>query len=204
MTHYSLPACLVAVLTLSGCVAGRPPNTTDLCEIFADRRSWYKAAVETERKWGSPVPVNMAVIYQESGFRARARPARRRFLWIIPGGRPSSAFGYAQALESTWEDYIRQSGNRAARRDNFADAVDFVGWYNAMSTRVNGIAPHDAANLYYAYHEGNGGYATGRHRDKPWLLDTGRRVQENAWRFDAQFASCESELARNWFQRLFS
>ncbi|MCB1670030.1 MAG: hypothetical protein R3F41_19435 [Gammaproteobacteria bacterium] len=199
-----LGAGLTLAALLTGCVASQPDNIANVCSIFENRRGWYKAARRSEERWGIPVAVNMAFIYQESRFKARAKPPRGRFLWILPGARPSSAYGYAQALDTTWEEYLAESGNWSARRDDFADAIDFVGWYNAMSRRINEIPADDAANLYFAYHEGNGGYARGRHWDKPWLLDTGARVQANSKRFDAQYAGCRPELEKNWLQRLFS
>lgn len=193
-----------AGLLLLSCAATRPGADIDVCHLFEERRSWYKAARSSEERWGAPVPVSMAFIHQESGFRSRAKPRRTRILWLFPGPRPSSAYGYAQALESTWEDYVSQSGNRNARRDDFADAIDFIGWYNAMSSSVNRIAPDDAANLYLAYHEGNTGFARGSHREKPWLLETAARLQDNAVMFQIQYAGCVKSLERNWFFRLFS
>lgn len=199
----SILIMLTSVL-LAGCVATTPADIANVCEIFEDRRSWYKAATRAEERWGIPVAVNMAFIHQESGFQARAKPTRNRFLWVFPGRRPSSAYGYAQAVDSTWQDYMDQSGNEGARRNRFVDAMDFVGWYNAMSHRINRIPPRDAAGLYYAYHEGNTGYARGTHQDKPWLIDTASRVQQNAYRFQVQYESCQSDLDKNWLQRLFS
>ena len=146
----------------------------------------------------------MAFIYQESSFQSRARPERNRFLWIFPGSRPSSAFGYAQALDETWEEYEDRSGNGRASRSDFSDAIDFVGWYNANSTRLSRISANDARNLYYAYHEGNGGYQRGTYTDKQWLIDAAARVQSNASRFASQLDRCERELNKNWFQRLIS
>ena len=150
------------------------------------------------------MPVNMAFIYQESSFQARARPERSRLLWILPGPRPSSAYGYAQALDSTWQDYERLSGNRNASRANFSDAIDFVAWYNSNSYRLSGIARDDARSLYFAYHEGNGGFQRGSHRQKEWLLDAADRVQQNAVRFSTQLSACRDELDSNWLQRIFS
>ena len=202
-----LPKIAILSLTSSllvACASSPPRNIANICEIFEDRRAWYRAATEAEARWQIPVAVNMAFIYQESSFRARAKPERTRILWVLPGPRPSSAYGYAQALDSTWSEYEQTSGNRRASRSNFADAIDFVAWYNAMSRRINGIPAYDAPNLYYAYHEGNAGYARGSYRNKSWLLDTGSRVQANADRFNGQFAGCRDELDKNWFQRLFS
>ena len=88
------------LVLLAGCVATQPTSIANVCDIFEDRRTWYKAAKNAEDRWGVPVAVSMAFIYQESGFRARAKPKRGRFFWVLPGPRPSSAYGYAQAVET--------------------------------------------------------------------------------------------------------
>jgi hypothetical protein len=194
---------VLLLLVLTACVSSPPRNVSNVCSIFDVQRSWYRAASEAEQRWDVPISVSMAFIYQESAFRSRARPARGRILWVIPGPRPSNAFGYAQALDSTWDDYRRATGNTLARRSNFSHAVDFVGWYNANSYRRNNIARHDAYNLYLAYHEGNTGYARRSFADKPWLLETAARVQQNADRYQSQIQQCESDLSKNWLQRLF-
>ncbi len=195
---------LVAIpFVLASCTASQPRDTANVCSIFEERRSWYKAARSSAQRWDIPIAVNMAFIYQESSFRARAKPDRTRILWILPGPRLSSAFGYAQALDSTWDEYESRSGNSRASRANFADAIDFVSWYNANSRRISRIAGNDARNLYLAYHEGNGGYQRGTYREKRWLLDAAANVQANADRFTTQLNSCQRELDKNWFQRLF-
>lgn len=195
---------LLALLALAGCASSPPRDTANLCNLFEERRSWFRAARSAEQRWQVPLPVMLAFIQQESGFRARVRPPRTRILGFIPGPRPSDALGYAQALEGTWDDYRRDSGNRRARRSNFADAVDFVGWYNHNSNRINGIARDDAYSLYLAYHEGNGGFSRRSYADKQWLLDTAARVQDTASLYESQIRQCERELGRNWLQRLFS
>lgn len=197
--------CIAPLLvSLASCVSSPPASVANICEIFEDRRDWYRAAKDAERRWNIPVSVNMAFIYQESSFRARAKPERNRFLWIFPGRRPSSAYGYAQALDETWQEYEAKSGNRRASRRNFSDAVDFVAWYNSNSTRISNISSDDARNLYFAYHEGNGGYQRGTYRSKQWLVDTAARVQANSNRFAVQLDGCGRELDKNWFQRLLS
>lgn len=193
-----------ALLLLSACVATQPRNTANVCDMFEERRDWYKAAERTERRWGVPVHVTMAFIYQESAFQARARPQRTRLLGFIPWTRPSTARGYAQALDSTWAEYQRESGNRFARRSSFEDAVDFIGWYNHFSPQRSNIALDDARSLYLAYHEGHTGYNRGTYWDKRWLLDTANAVDANAERYRLQYASCREELSKNWFWRLFS
>ena len=189
-------------LLMSACVSSPPDNPSNVCSIFEDRRSWYKAANRAEQRWGVPVAVNMAILYQESSYRGRAKPPRRYYFGFIPGPRPSNAYGYAQALDGTWNDYKVAAGKWGARRSNFGDAVDFVGWYNDNSNRINGIPKHDAYGLYLAYHEGNGGYSRGTYRSKDWLLEAASNVQANADRYAAQLQGCRRDLERNWFMRL--
>lgn len=196
----ALPLC--SLLLLSGCATARPGNPSNICDMFEERRSWYRAAVRAEKRWNVPPPVTMAFVYQESSFQARARPERTRLLGIIPWKRPSSARGYAQALDGTWDEYRRATGNRGARRSNFVHAMDFIGWYNHNSHRRNNIARNDARNLYLAYHEGQGGFARGTYRNKPVLLNTADRVQQNANRYQQQYAQCSKELSRGWLRRL--
>jgi len=192
------------LLLLSACASSPPQNTSNICSMFEDRRSWYKAAQRSEKRWGVPIAVNMAVLYQESTFQARARPPRKMYFGFIPGPRPSNAFGYAQALDSTWNDYRNSAGNWGARRSNFSDAIDFAGWYNNNSNRINGIRRDDAYNLYLAYHEGNGGFRNRSYDGKAWLLTAANNVQANASRYSDQLRNCERRLNRNWLMRLFS
>lgn len=192
------------LLALTACASAPPQNASNICSIFEDRGSWYKAARRSEERWGVPMEVSMAFIFHESGFRGRARPPRRVFLGFIPGPRPSDAFGYAQALDNTWNDYQVAAGNWGARRSRFKDAIDFVGWYNDMSNDINNIGKDDAYNLYLAYHEGNGGYRSGSYQGKSWLLETASSVQQTAQRYGSQLQTCEHRLGRGWFSRLFS
>ena len=184
----------VCVLFLSGCATTPPSNPNNICDIFSDKSDWYKAAKKSENKWGSPVPVMMSIMYQESQFVQKARPPRTRFLWIFPGPRASNAYGFAQVKSDTWEDYQRDAGGIWARRDSFSDAVDFIGWYNYQSQRRNKIKLNDSYNLYLAYHEGQGGFARKTYNSKSWLKSTARKVATRAASFTRQLQSCESEL----------
>ena len=195
-------ACVSMIL--SGCIATQPNDIDNICSMFDEKRNWYNSAQSAEKRWGIPIAVNMAVIYQESSFKARAKPERSKILWVLPGRRSSSAYGYAQALDSTWDDYKKISGNKRASRSNFNDAIDFVSWYNSNSRRINKIAPFDAKNFYLAYHEGNTGFARQSYNDKDWLINAADRVQFNAERFNSQLKSCENELNKGWFRRLLS
>ena len=195
-------ACVSIIL--SGCITSQPSDIDNICSMFDEKRNWYNSAQSAEKRWGIPIAVNMAVIYQESSFKARAKPERSKILWVLPGRRPSSAYGYAQALDSTWDDYKKISGNKRASRSNFNDAIDFVSWYNSNSRRINKIASFDAKNFYLAYHEGNAGFARQSYSDKGWLINAANRVQFNAERFNSQLKGCENELNKGWFRRLLS
>lgn len=188
------------MMIVSACTARPPRHIDDSCKIFGEKRSWYFAAKRSYERWGVPIHVQLAIVHQESRFRANAKPPRRRILWIIPGPRLSDAAGYAQALKSTWKEYKDKSGNGGADRDDFGDAVDFIGWYAARSARENGIPKDDAANLYLAYHEGDGGFRRRTHLKKPWLLRVSRRVAQRAERYRRQLLTCEDRLRPRWWE----
>ena len=124
---------MLSALFVAGCGTTPPTNVEDICEIFEEKPRWYRAALKSEERWGTPIHVQLAIIRQESTFRFNARPPRRKLLGFIPWTRPSDAYGYAQALESTWAWYQRDTGRRGADRDDFGDAIDFVGWYTHQS-----------------------------------------------------------------------
>lgn len=179
-----------AVFVAQACANLPPSDIDDLCTIFDERGSWRAAALAARKEWGVPEPVSLAILYQESRFRPEARPGWRRVLWLIPIARLSSAYGYGQVKDGTWSDYQSRTGNGSAERTDFSDVVDFIGWYASVIRRATGIEPHDAYNLYLAYHEGPSGFARGSHRDKPWLLGVARKVQARADLYAAQFATC--------------
>ncbi|MFH7325170.1 hypothetical protein [Desulfurivibrio sp. C05AmB] len=190
---------MLAALLLAGCATRSPARTSDLCSIFEENRRWHKQAQRAEKRWDSPIPVMMAIMHQESRFQARAKPPRNRIFGVIPASRPSSSYGYSQALRGTWDEYRRESGNTLARRNRFGDAIDFIGWYNHKSQRRSNIRPNDAYSLYLAYHEGHGGFNRRTYQNKPEVRNVARRVATQAERYDRQYNQCRSRLERRWF-----
>ncbi|NYT85377.1 hypothetical protein H0A62_07145 [Pusillimonas harenae] len=182
------------LLLLASCATVPPDNPENICEIFREKPSWHKAAIRTQEKWGVPPQVTLAVVYQESSFRHDAQPPRRYILWVIPWGRVSSAYGYAQAKDETWDDYKNEAGGWFASRDDFGDALDFMGWYMNKSQRLNGTSKWDAYGQYLNYHEGWTGYRKRSYDSKPWLKRVAAKVQERAERFGAQYRSCKADL----------
>ena len=156
--------------------------------MFDEYYDWYLAADEVYEKWRVPQHVSMAFIHQESKFVQDARPPWEWFLWIIPTGRASSAYGHAQALDGTWEEYQEKTQNWGADRDDFEDAVDFIGWYNHRSLIRNKINPHDAYSLYL---------------NKPWLLKVAKKVEKRSRMYQRQLDGCKGELENSRLWRSF-
>ena len=180
------------LMMLASCGGGNfsaPRDLDSACAIADQRPAYLRAMQETERKWGVPVHVQMATIYQESKFIGNARTPYRWALGVIPMGRQSSAYGYSQALDGTWEEY-QDEENRGARRDRIDDATDFMGWYMTQSEAGLGIPKNDARSQYLAYHEGRTGYANGSHQAKPWLLEVASEVGTRAEMYEMQLMSC--------------
>lgn len=186
-------AFIVALLLLAGC-ATVPRETRNACAIFEQRdglfNNWQRAANHAERQYGVPVPILMATIYTESGFRSNARPPRRKLLGFIPWKRISTAYGYSQALDGTWAEYKRATGSWTASRTNFSDAVHFVAWYHNKNSRKNGISRNDAYSLYLAYYLGDAGYARGGWRGNSKLQGAARRSAGIAANYAQQLRGC--------------
>ena len=151
-----------------------------------------------EKRWQIPTSVMMAVVYKESSYVAKARPPRGRLLGVIPRRRTSSAYGFAQATDEAWSDYVRETRKRSSDRDDFADAIDFVGWYLNRSHRHLAIAREDARNLYLTYYAGMGGYRRGTWRNNAWLKDAAARVAKRASRYERQLEGCRGLNRRRW------
>jgi hypothetical protein len=182
----------IAVLALAGCATTRPPTqVSDACSILNEKRAWRSGLRDAAHQWTVSPGLILAFIQQESGFRADAKPPRGDGFLFIPGARPSSAEGYAQALDGTWNDYRAATGNGGAKRSRFTDAADFVGWYVNRSNEVAQIPLSDVQAHYLAYHEGPAGYRRGTWRSKAWLLNVSNKVAANAARYDNQLARCD-------------
>ena len=176
-----------------------PPQKPDNnCLIFEEKRSRYKAAIQTQKRWQLPPHVLMAVVYQESSFESNAMPEREKLLGFIPWKRPSSAKGYSQALTNTWDDYKDETGNSRASRKSFKDSADFIGWY-ASKGYYQGFDKNDARSFYLAYHEGYGGFKKKTYRKKQWLIKVADRVQLRSGRYQSQYWKCSKELKKKRF-----
>ena len=183
-------ALLVFVAACGSDNYSAPRNLDNACAIVDERPSYLNAMKRTERRWGVPIAVQMATIYQESKFIGNARTPMRYSAGLVPAGRVSSAYGYSQALDGTWDDYKKAVGGWRARRDDIDDATDFMGWYFNLSRDELGISLSDTRNQYLAYHEGRTGYARGSYNRKDWLLRVSKEVADRAILYDTQLRFC--------------
>jgi hypothetical protein len=175
---------------LCACVSKPPHDPNNICSVFKQYPQWKRNTLDVQHRWWVPVPVQMAIIHQESKFNAKAKPPRAKILGFIPGPRPSNAYGYTQALRSTWKGYKKEDGGIWSSRTDFSDAVDFIGWYANKAYHQASIRRDNTYALYLAYHEGIGGYQRKTYLSKPWLIQVAKKVQARAQIYQAQLKRC--------------
>ncbi|MBV7492086.1 MULTISPECIES: hypothetical protein [Pseudomonas] len=189
------------MLFLTGCTTTPPKDQGNLCSIYREYPDWYEDSLQMQSEYGTPLHVAMAIMKQESSYVADALPPRDYLLWVIPWGRVSSAYGYAQAQDPVWGEYKDNTGNGGSR-DSFDDAIMFIGWYTTGTQRQLGISKWDTYNQYLAYHEGRGGFSRNTYRSKPWLMQVAQKVQKQSEIYNAQLKVCRQELEderSGWF-----
>ena len=184
---------LILVLLVGSCGGGQSSAPRDLdnaCNLLRERPQYLKAFRKVERKWGVHMHVMMATIHQESKFIADARTPFRYVAGVIPMGRQSSAYGYSQALDATWDEYRADQNRRSAKRNRINDATDFMGWYMKQTRDEVGIPLNNTRDQYLAYHDGRTGFKRGTWRSKGWLIRIASEVDSRAVMYDAQLRSC--------------
>ena len=176
---------------LVGC-SSIPSNTSNSCSIFNERYLWYKHAKKVEKKWGTPIYIQLAIIKMESDFDWLAKPARQKIFTVIPYKRPSSSFGYSQAVKGTWEQYKKETGNNLATRVRFKDSVDFIGWYTNKTESILKISKKDAFKQYVAYHEGWGNFKYYKKNKK--VIKLANKVKKQSNTYKKQLIECKNSL----------
>ena len=194
--------CIIFIFFVA-CTTNQQINTANSCIIFEQKKNWYKSTKNSFDKWGTPIALQLAIINQESSFTQFAKPERKKIFGIIPGFRPSTAFGFAQVTNPTWDWYKTKTGNKNASRANFANVTDFIGWYVTQSEKIVGISKKDFYNQYLAYHEGQGGWKKGTHQNKKWLIDVAKNVERNANMYNNQLKDCENKLNKKGLFGIF-
>ncbi|WP_148862212.1 transglycosylase SLT domain-containing protein [Marinobacter fonticola] len=182
-------------------VPNPPANPDNICSIFEEHPDWYDDAAASRERWGTPIPTQIAFVRQESAFQSYIRPPRTRLFDVIPWSRPSTAVGYAQALDPAWADYMEDAGSLFAERTQMKHALDFIGWYNHRTHKQLGLSLDNTRDLYLAYHEGPTGFARQTYKQRPWVQRVANRVTSHALTYTAQLEQCEAELrCRRFYQ----
>ena len=186
---------LILIFFLISACSSIPKNTSDSCSIFNERYLWYKYTKKTEQKWGTPIYLQLAIIKMESDFDWLAKPQRQKIFKVIPYKRPSSSFGYSQAVKGTWDQYKKETNNKLATRARFRDSVDFIGWYTDKTEKLLKISKKDVYRQYLAYHEGWGNYKNYKNNQKVIIL--AKKVTEQANEYRKQLSKCQKRLNKN-------
>ncbi len=186
---------LILVFFLVTSCSSIPTNTTNSCSIFNERYLWYKHTKKVEQKWGTPIYIQLAIIKMESDFDWLAKPSRQKLFKIVPYKRPSSSFGYSQAVKGTWKQYKKETGNKLATRVRFKDSVDFIGWYTNKTESILKISKKDAFKQYLAYHEGWGNFKNYKKNEK--VIKLAKKVEKQSNVYRKQLFKCKNLLNKN-------
>jgi hypothetical protein len=182
----------ILIVFISGC-SSVPKNTSNSCLIFDERYLWYKHAKKTEKKWGTPIYLQLAIIKMESSFNRFAKPPKQKLFKVVPYKSPSSSFGYSQAVKGTWKQYKDETGNKFATRSRFKDSVDFIGWYTNKTEKILKVSKKDAFRQYVAYHEGWGNYKNYKKNKK--VINLAKRVEKQSNIYKQQLSECKNSLS---------
>jgi len=183
-------------LFLASCTSV-PKHPSNACKIFGEKYFWYKHAKKSSEIYGAPIHIILAFVNKESGFNRWAKPKRKKLFKIIPYKRPSSSFGYSQAVNKTWELYKTETNNPLALRTRFKDSVMFIGWYIKKTNKINRIPLDDAYRQYLNYYLGWGNYAKKTYKTDKKSIIYAKSVQKKSKIYRNQLKECQKILDRN-------
>lgn len=192
---------ILFLVLLCSCGKVIPPTQVDnACGIFSEKPKWYFDSQQASARWGISIPIILAFMHQESRFRSDAQPKRPWVLGIIPLARPSTAYGYAQALDQTWKNYQTQTGNTRSQRYDYRASADFIGWYCHQAVEKLKLKQDDVFHLYLAYHEGIGGYVRQTYLKRQGIVDIAKKVENQSHRYATQMDACQNSLPqKHWY-----
>ena len=173
-----------------------PKNPSNACKLFSEHYLWYKHAKKSSETYDAPIHIILAFVNKESGFNRWAKPKRSKLFKIIPYKRPSSSFGYSQAVKKTWELYKTETGNTLALRTRFKDSVMFIGWYMKKTNKINKIPLSDSYRQYLNYYLGWGNYAKKVYKTDKQAIIFAKSVQKQSKIYKSQLKECQKSLDR--------
>ena len=173
-----------------------PRYTSNACKIFGERYLWYKHAKKSSDKYGAPIHIILAFVNKESGFNRWAKPRRAKLFKVIPYKRPSSSFGYSQAVKGTWKQYKNETNNPLALRTRFKDSVMFIGWYINKTNKINKIPLNDPYRQYLNYYLGWGNYGKKTYKTDKKAIIFAKSVEKQSKIYKSQLRECKNSLDR--------
>ena len=174
-----------------------PKYPSNACKIFGERYLWYKHAKRSSETYGAPIHIILAFVNKESGFNRWAKPKRKKLFKIVPYKRPSSSFGYSQAVKKTWELYKTETDNPLALRTRFKDSVMFIGWYINKTNKINKIPHDDSYRQYLNYYLGWGSYKNELYKKDKKAILYAKSVEKQSNIYRSQLRECQKSLDRN-------
>ena len=187
--------CFIVFFFIASC-SSVPKHTSNACKIFGEKYLWYKHAKKSSETYGAPIHIILAFVNKESGFNRWAKPKRTKLFKVLPYKRPSSSFGYSQAVKKTWEQYKNETGNPLALRTRFKDSVMFIGWYISKTHKVNKIPLNDSYRQYLNYYLGWGNYAQKVYKTDKKAIIFAKKVQKQSNIYRNQLKECQKNLDR--------
>lgn len=169
-------------------------NVDNACSILKENPDWLKAARRTSLVYGVPIHTQLAFVRHESNYVKKARPLNKNRKSIFDKKYASTAYGYAQVLDGTWDEFKTTFNNKRLKRTNFGHSVEFIGWYNKRHINTGIIHKDNVAHLYLAYHEGLGGYKKKTFLKKPWLVNYSRAVHATSDKYKHQINACNLKM----------
>ena len=188
---------LIIFSLLASC-SSVPKYPQNACKIFGQKYLWYKSAKKSSETYGVPIHIILAFVNKESGFNRWAKPKRNKLFKIIPYKRPSSSFGYSQAVNKTWELYKKETGNSLALRTRFKDSVMFIGWYMKKTNEINKIPLNDSYRQYLNYYLGWGGYTKKVYKTDKKSIIFAKSVQKQSRIYKNQLKECQKVLNKKY------
>ena len=182
------------ILFLIASCSSVPKYPQNACKIFGENYLWYKSIKKSSEKNGVPIHIILAFVKKESGFNRWAKPPRNKLFKVIPYKRPSSSYGYSQAVKKTWELYKTETNSPLALRTHFRDSVLFIGWYVNKTHKLLKIPKNDAYRQYLAYYKGWGDYKN-YSKDKKAIIYA-KSTKDIASTYRKQLTMCRDMLSR--------
>ena len=187
---------LTIIIFVTSC-SSIPKYPQNACKIFGENYLWYKSIKKSSDTYNAPIHIILAFVNKESGFNRWAKPKRTKLFKVIPYKRPSSSFGYSQAVNKTWELYKIETDSPLALRSRFKDSVMFIGWYISKTHKINKVPLNDPYRQYLNYYLGWGSYAKKKYKTDKNSIIFAKKVEKQSKIYKNQLQECKKSLNRN-------